>query len=100
MRSRTARTSTRRARGPTELTLSQIDLVDVHEAFAAQLASNLQALASKKFAQVRMGRSEAVGEIDPAKLNVNGDSIAIGHPFAATGGRMVVSTLRELKKRN
>jgi acetyl-CoA acyltransferase len=81
------------------LALSQIDLVDVHEAFAAQVASNLKALASKKFAEERMGRSEPVGEIDPDKLNVNGGSIAIGHPFAATGGRMVVSTLRELKKR-
>jgi acetyl-CoA acyltransferase len=81
------------------ITLGQIDLVDIHEAFAAQLASNLKALASKKFAQERMGRSEPVGEIDPEKLNVNGGSIAIGHPFAATGGRMVVSTLRELKKR-
>jgi acetyl-CoA acyltransferase len=81
------------------LSLADIDLVDIHEAFAAQLASNLKALASKKFAQERMGRSEAVGEIDPSKLNVNGGSIAIGHPFAATGARMVVSTLRELKKR-
>ena len=58
----------------------------MHEAFAAQVASNLKALASKKFAQEKLGRSEPVGEIDPAKLNVNGGSIAIGHPFAATGG--------------
>jgi len=81
------------------LGLAQMDLVDMHEAFAAQVASNLQALGSKKFAEERLGRSEAVGEVDPAKLNVNGGSIAIGHPFAATGGRMVLSTLRELKKR-
>jgi len=81
------------------LTLGQMELVDVHEAFAAQLASNLKALASKKFAQEHLGQSEAVGEIDPARLNVNGGSIAIGHPFAATGARMVLSTLRELKKR-
>jgi acetyl-CoA acyltransferase len=81
------------------LTLGQMELVDIHEAFAAQLASNLKALASKKFAQDHLGRSEAVGEIDPARLNVNGGSIAIGHPFAATGARMVLSTLRELKKR-
>ena len=79
--------------------LADLDLVDIHEAFAAQLASNLKALASKNFAQEKMGRNEPVGEIDPAKLNVNGGSIALGHPFAATGGRMVVSTLRELKKR-
>jgi acetyl-CoA acyltransferase len=81
------------------LTLAEMDLVDMHEAFAAQVASNLKALASKSFAEERLGRSEAVGEIDRSKLNVNGGSIAIGHPFAATGGRMVLSTLRELKKR-
>jgi acetyl-CoA acyltransferase len=81
------------------LPMSAIDLFDVHEAFAAQVASNLKALASKKFATERMGRTEPVGEIDPDKLNVNGGSIALGHPFAATGGRMVLSTLRELKKR-
>jgi len=81
------------------LTFDQIDLFDIHEAFAAQLASNLQALASSKFARDKMGRDTPVGEVDPAKLNVNGGSIALGHPFAATGGRMVLNTLRELKKR-
>lgn len=81
------------------LELRDMDLVDMHEAFAAQVASNLQALASDTFARERLGRSRAVGEVDPAKLNVNGGSIAIGHPFAATGGRMVLSTLRELRKR-
>jgi acetyl-CoA acyltransferase len=81
------------------LKLGQMDLVDMHEAFAAQVASNIRALASKQFCEERLGRSEAVGEIDPARLNVNGGSIAIGHPFAATGARMILSTLRELKKR-
>jgi acetyl-CoA acyltransferase len=81
------------------LTLKDMDLVDMHEAFAAQVVSNIKALGSKTFAEERLGRSEAVGEIDPAKLNVNGGSIAIGHPFAATGGRMVLSTLNELKRR-
>jgi acetyl-CoA acyltransferase len=81
------------------LSLREMDLVDMHEAFAAQVASNLKALASKKFAEERMGRSEPIGEIDPDKLNVNGGSIAIGHPFAATGGRMVTSALNELKRR-
>lgn len=79
--------------------LADMDLVDVHEAFAAQVVSNLKALASKSFAEEKLGRSEAIGEVDPSILNVNGGSIAIGHPFAATGGRMVLSTLRELKKR-
>jgi acetyl-CoA acyltransferase len=81
------------------LTLADMDLVDMHEAFAAQVAANLKALASKQFAAEKLGLRAAVGEVDPAKLNVNGGSIAIGHPFAATGGRMVLSTLRELNKR-
>ena len=81
------------------LTLADMDIVEVHEAFAAQVAANLKALASKEFAQKHLGRSEAVGEVDPAKLNVNGGSIAIGHPFAATGGRLVTSALNELKRR-
>ena len=57
-------------------------------------------MASRKFYEEHTGRSEAVGEVSPEILNVNGGSIALGHPFAATGGRMVLSTLRELKKRN
>jgi len=81
------------------LTLDQVDLVDMHEAFAAQVLSNLKAFASKKWAEERLGRSAPMGEIDPAKLNVNGGSIALGHPFAATGARMILSTLRELGRR-
>lgn len=82
------------------LGLRDMHLVDMHEAFAAQVASNLQAMASKRFYEEHTGRAEAVGEVDPAILNVNGGSIALGHPFAATGGRMVLSTLRELRRRN
>jgi acetyl-CoA acyltransferase len=81
------------------LSLADMDLVDMHEAFAAQVAANLKALASTTFAAEKLGRAQPVGEVDPGKLNVNGGSIAIGHPFAATGGRMVLSTLRELSKR-
>jgi acetyl-CoA acyltransferase len=81
------------------LGLRDMTLVDMHEAFAAQVASNLQAMASKRFAEQMMGRSEPVGEVDPQKLNVNGGSIAIGHPFAATGARMVTSSLHELRRR-
>jgi acetyl-CoA acyltransferase len=81
--------------------LKDIELVEMHEAFAAQVASNLQALASKKFAK-KAGRSEPVGEVDRERLNVNGGSIAIGHPFAATGARIVTQALHELarSKRN
>jgi acetyl-CoA acyltransferase len=81
------------------LSLRDMDLVDMHEAFAAQVLSNLQAFASKAFAEKELGRSEPLGEVDPAKLNVNGGSIALGHPFAATGARMILQTLRELERR-
>ena len=81
------------------LTLADMDLVDMHEAFAAQVLSNLQAFASKTFAEKELGRARPLGEVDPARLNVNGGSIALGHPFAATGARMIVQTLRELGRR-
>ncbi|MGC4115396.1 MAG: acetyl-CoA C-acyltransferase FadI [Myxococcales bacterium] len=81
------------------LKMKDMDLVDMHEAFAAQVLSNLQAFGSKEFARKKLGRDEAIGEVDPSKLNVNGGSIALGHPFAATGARMVTQTLRELARR-
>ncbi|MCP3057811.1 acetyl-CoA C-acyltransferase FadI [Myxococcus sp. K38C18041901] len=81
------------------LKLSDIDLVEMHEAFAAQVASNLQALASKSFAK-KAGWAEPVGEVDRERLNVTGGSIAIGHPFGATGARIVTQALNELKRRN
>ncbi len=81
------------------LGLADMDLVDMHEAFAAQVLSNLQAFASKTFAEKELGRAKPLGEVDPARLNVNGGSIALGHPFAATGARMIVQTLRELERR-
>jgi acetyl-CoA acyltransferase len=80
--------------------LADLDLVDMHEAFAAQVLSNLQAFASKKFAEEKLGRAEPLGEVPDDKLNVNGGSIAIGHPFGATGARMIHQTLRELGRRN
>jgi len=78
------------------LALSDIDVVDMHEAFAAQVLSVLKALASTAFARHRLGRATAVGEIDLAKLNVHGGSIALGHPFAATGARMLTTVANEL----
>ncbi len=71
----------------------------MHEAFASQIASNLQAFASKAFAE-KMGRAAALGEVDRSRLNVNGGSIALGHPFSATGARIIHQSLRELKRRN
>jgi acetyl-CoA acyltransferase len=81
------------------LRLQDMDLVDMHEAFAVQVLSNLQYFASRQFAEKELGRKEPLGEVDPAKLNVNGGSIALGHPFAATGARMILQTLRELDRR-
>jgi acetyl-CoA acyltransferase len=78
--------------------LASIDLVDMHEAFAAQVLSVLKMLASQAFAHERLGRDRAVGEVDPDKLNVYGGSIAIGHPFAATGARMVTTMANELER--
>jgi acetyl-CoA acyltransferase len=80
------------------LTLADIDLIDMHEAFAAQVLSVLKMLASKDFAEQRLGRSAAVGEVDPAKLNVHGGSLALGHPFGATGARMVTTLASELHR--
>ena len=79
--------------------LSDLDLVDMHEAFAAQTLANMKMFGSKKFAEEKLNRSQAIGEIDMDKFNVNGGSIAYGHPFAATGARMITQTLRELKRR-
>jgi acetyl-CoA acyltransferase len=78
--------------------LSDIDLFEMHEAFAAQVASNLQAFASRQFAK-NIGRPEPLGEVDRSRLNVTGGSIALGHPFGATGARVVLQALRELKRR-
>jgi acetyl-CoA acyltransferase len=76
--------------------LADMDLVDMHEAFAAQVLSVQKALASPAFARLRLGRDRAVGELDPARLNVHGGSLALGHPFAATGARMVTTMANEL----
>ncbi|MUH97958.1 acetyl-CoA C-acyltransferase FadI [Aliivibrio fischeri] len=81
------------------ISLSDLTLIDMHEAFAAQTLSNVKMFASNKFAKECLGRDKAIGEIDMDKFNVLGGSIAYGHPFAATGARMIIQTLRELKRR-
>lgn len=80
------------------LTLKDIDVIEMHEAFAAQVLSNIQWLGSKEFAKERLGRDEAVGEIDPEAINPCGGSIAIGHPFGATGARIVTTVCNELQR--
>jgi len=82
------------------LKLSDIDLVEMHEAFAAQILSNMKAFASKKFAQEELGRSEPMGVIDFDRFNVTGGSISIGHPFGATGARVVTQLLYELRRQD
>jgi acetyl-CoA acyltransferase len=81
------------------LGLHDIDLIEMHEASAAQVLSNLNAFSSKKFAEVRLGKSEPIGEMDIDKLNVLGGSIAIGHPSSSTGIRLTITLLNELKRR-
>ena len=80
------------------LSLADIDLIDMHEAFAAQVLSNTQAFASKQFAQERLNREQAIGEIDFDKLNITGSSISLGHPFAATGTRQLTQMLYDLQR--
>jgi len=81
------------------LTLKDIDLVEMHEAFAAQVLSNLRGFESQYWAE-RAGFSQPVGAVDQARLNVMGGSIAIGHPFGATGSRITVTLLNELARRD
>ena len=78
------------------LTLADMGRVEMHEAFAAQVLSNLQGFASATFAREKLGRPQPLGELEPAILNVYGGSIAIGHPFGATGARLVTTLANEL----
>lgn len=82
------------------LTMADIDLLEMHEAFAAQVLSNLQAWDSDRFCQDELGRAGKVGHPDPERINVMGGSIAIGHPFGATGGRLTTTLLNELRRRD
>jgi acetyl-CoA C-acetyltransferase len=77
------------------LTLQDFDFYEIHEAFAAQVLCTLQAWQDKEFCKEQLGLSKPLGKIDMKKLNVNGSSLAAGHPFAATGGR-IVATLAKL----
>ena len=87
-----------RALAKAGMSLADVDYVDIHEAFAAQTLSVLDALASKTWAVERLGTDEPVGEIDIDRLNVHGGSISLGHPFAATGARMVTTMANELHR--
>jgi len=81
------------------LRLADLDLIEIHEAFAAQVLSNLQAWASKKFADEHLGGASPIGEVAEEKINPRGGSIALGHPFGGTGARLVHQALRELEEK-
>jgi len=84
----------------TGLKIADADLVELNEAFAAQALAVLAATKSKDFAVKQLGREEPLGEIPGDKLNVNGGSIALGHPVGASGSRLILTILKELSRRN
>jgi acetyl-CoA C-acetyltransferase len=81
------------------LTLQDFDLYEIHEAFAAQVLCTLRAWESEDYCRNRLGLAAPMGRIDPAKINPNGSSLATGHPFAATGGRVIATAAKQLAER-
>jgi acetyl-CoA acetyltransferase family protein len=84
----------------TGLQLADIDLFEINEAFAAQVLACLKAMGSATFCREHLDREHAMGEIDPDKLNVNGGAIALGHPVGATGARLILTLLHEMRRRD
>ncbi|MBS1984167.1 MAG: thiolase family protein [Bdellovibrionales bacterium] len=82
-----------------KLKLSDMGVVEINEAFAAQVIGCLRAFDSDEFCRTKLGRSAKMGAIDPANLNPNGGAIAIGHPVGATGARIVLTAAREMNRR-
>ncbi len=82
------------------LTMKDIGLVELNEAFAAQVIACTKAFDSDSFAKEKLGLSQKVGAIDPSIMNVNGGAIALGHPVGATGTRLVITLMKEMQKRN
>ena len=80
------------------LKLSDFDVIELHEAFAGQVLCNLKALSSQKFCSERLGLAEAVGSVDEARLNTWGGSVSIGHPFGATGIRLLSHAANRLDR--
>jgi acetyl-CoA acetyltransferase family protein len=83
----------------TGLSMQDFDLVELNEAFAAQVIGCERAFASEPFAHEQLGRPAALGVLDPSRLNVNGGAIALGHPVGATGARLVLTLLKEMRRR-
>ena len=82
-----------------QMDLQDFDFYEIHEAFAAQVLATMKAWNTEEFCKDRLGLDKALGEIDRAKLNVNGSSLATGHPFAATGGRIVGNLAKLLNEK-
>lgn len=80
--------------------LSEVQLFEINEAFAVQVLACVEAMASKKFAEENYASGQPLGEINPALLNVNGGGIALGHPVGVSGARLVLTCLKEMKRRN
>jgi acetyl-CoA acetyltransferase family protein len=79
--------------------MADFELIELNEAFAAVALANQRAFASDQFARERLGRSTALGTLDPARMNVNGGAIALGHPVGVSGARLVLTLLKELRRR-
>jgi acetyl-CoA acyltransferase len=78
--------------------LEEVGVVEIHEAFAAQMVANLKLLENEAFAREKLGRTSAVGKVDPARLNAWGGSLSIGHPFGATGGRLIATCVQRMEE--
>ena len=81
------------------LGFADFDFFEIHEAFAAQVLCTLRAWESESFCRDRLGLSAPLGKVDPARLNVVGSSLAFGHPFAATGARIVATLAKLLEQK-
>ena len=84
--------------GRAGLTLQDFDFYEIHEAFAAQVLATLKAWESEDYCRAKLGRAQAMGAIDPARMNVKGSSLAVGHPFAATGARITANLAKLLSQ--
>ena len=82
------------------VTLDAIDLIELNEAFAAVVLANMEVFPSQQWATDVLNQSQPIGEIRDERLNVNGGAIALGHPIAATGSRLALTLLLEMKRRN
>lgn len=92
--------ATSKALDQTGMKLSDIQLTEINEAFAAQVIGCLRGFESKTFCEEELGKGYAIGSIDPERLNVNGGAIALGHPVGATGNRITLTLLHEMERRN